>query len=531
MKALISVALTALVIGGVSTSRADSGTDGQAQPSPTLTWNRIALETVERAKPTQHQAIRLLAHVSLAQYATMAQGDDDPVSRDAVAAASIKVIAELMPSQAAFVEERNRGLDPRAAENGRRIAQGVLAEAGNDGFAKPWSGDAPHAADAWRSLASPPKPPAYPAIGAMRTFFLKSGSDFRSPAPPALDSSRFLTDLAEVRRHTEAPTEDSRRIAKFYDMTTGTLVAGYWNERATDLIRGGPIGELQAAGILATMNAAMMDAIVACHDAKYTYWVPRPSQADPAIKPLIGVPNHPSYPSNHACVSTAAALVLAHFFPQARSGLEATASEAGLSRIYAGIHYRFDVEAGEEIGRKVAAVAIARHPQMLLKWQGRESAQPAAASAMVPDKLRPTAHESLAMIVPAKGMQIYECRAGKDSEGQYDWAFVGPEAELFDADGAPIGRHYGGPHWEANDGSKIVGTVKERTDAPVSGAIPWLLLATKSVGGEGSFSKVTSIQRVDTAGGVAPKTGCSRPTLGTSARIAYTADYYFFTSK
>lgn len=76
-----------------------------------------------------------------------------------------------------------------------------------------------------------------------------------------------------------------------------------------------------------------------------------------------------------------------------------------------------------------------------------------------------------------------------------------------------------------------MGTVKERTDAPVSGAIPWLLLATKSVGGEGSFSKVTSIQRVDTAGGVAPKTGCSRPTLGTSARIAYTADYYFFTSK
>jgi hypothetical protein len=259
--------------------------------------------------------------------------------------------------------------------------------------------------------------------------------------------------------------------------------------------------------------------------------MPRPSQADPAIKPLIGVPNHPSYPSNHACVSTSAGLVLAHFFPQARSDLQATASEAGLSRIYAGIHYRFDVEAGEEIGRKVAAEAIARHSQMLSKWTVRESAHPAKPAVIVPDKLKPSAHEALAMIVPAKGVQIYECRAGKDSERQYDWAFVAPEAELFDAQGTRIGRHYGGPHWEANDGSKIVGTVKERADAPASDAIPWLLLATKSVGGEGSFSNITSIRRVDTAGGAAPKTGCSQRTLGTSARVAYTADYHLFTSK
>ena len=74
---------------------------------------------------------------------------------------------------------------------------------------------------------------------------------------------------------------------------------------------------------------------------------------------------------------------------------------------------------------------------------------------------------------------------------------------------ARIGRHYAGPHWEALDGSKIAGTVKERADAPLADAIPWLLLTAKSVGPEGSFSKVTSIQRVNTVGGVAPTTGCS----------------------
>jgi hypothetical protein len=149
----------------------------------------------------------------------------------------------------------------------------------------------------------------------------------------------------------------------------------------------------------------------------------------------------------------------------------------------------------------------------------------------VPDKLKPAMTESLSMIVRAKGLQIYECRAKKDQAGGYEWAFVAPEADLFDARGHKIGRHYAGPHWESTDGSKILGTVKERAEAPTSDAIPWLLLSAKSVGPDGSFSKVTSIQRVNTAGGVAPAAGCSQAVAGTPARIDYTADYYFFTAR
>ncbi|MDB5808792.1 MAG: hypothetical protein JWN94_914 [Betaproteobacteria bacterium] len=146
----------------------------------------------------------------------------------------------------------------------------------------------------------------------------------------------------------------------------------------------------------------------------------------------------------------------------------------------------------------------------------------------VPDRLRAGADESLAFIVPARGVQIYECRAKKDQAAEYEWAFVAPEAELFDAYGGRIGKHYAGPHWEANDGSKIVGAVKANSPAPAADAIPWLLLSAKSVGPDGAFSKVTSVQRVSTVGGVAPKTGCSQATAGTQARVDYTADYYFF---
>lgn len=146
----------------------------------------------------------------------------------------------------------------------------------------------------------------------------------------------------------------------------------------------------------------------------------------------------------------------------------------------------------------------------------------------VPGQLKPGANESLMMVVPAKGVQIYECRAKKDQAGVYEWVFVAPEAELFDGRGNRIGKHYAGPHWESDDGSKIVGTVKERADAPAADAIPWLLLSAKSIGPAGAFSKVTSIQRVSTVGGVAPKAGCTQASTGTSARIGYTADYYFF---
>jgi hypothetical protein len=147
-----------------------------------------------------------------------------------------------------------------------------------------------------------------------------------------------------------------------------------------------------------------------------------------------------------------------------------------------------------------------------------------------PAELAPGANESLAMVVPAKGVQIYECRARQDGAG-YDWVFVAPEAVLLDADGRRIGLHGAGPFWQASDGSRIVGTVKQRAGAPVEGAIPWLLLETKAVGPKGSFSDVTSIQRVNTHGGVAPKAGCTQSAAGSLTRVDYTADYYFFTAR
>jgi hypothetical protein len=91
-----------------------------------------------------------------------------------------------------------------------------------------------------------------------------------------------------------------------------------------------------------------------------------------------------------------------------------------------------------------------------------------------------------------------------------------------------IGRHGAGPYWQARDGSRVVGTVQARSDAPTTSAIAWLLLTTKSTGPDGTFGKVTSIQRINTVGGIAPSTPCTREVTGTSVRIDYTADYRLF---
>jgi Protein of unknown function (DUF3455) len=150
----------------------------------------------------------------------------------------------------------------------------------------------------------------------------------------------------------------------------------------------------------------------------------------------------------------------------------------------------------------------------------------------VPDSLKPAATEQLLATVAARGVQIYECRAKKDDPGATQWAFVAPEADLFDTQGRLVGKHYAGPKWQSLDGSKVAGTVKASADAPRAAAIPWLLLTTRSEGLDGAFAKATSIQRINTVGGVAPAADdCSTATLGKGARVAYTADYSMFGSK
>jgi hypothetical protein len=106
-----------------------------------------------------------------------------------------------------------------------------------------------------------------------------------------------------------------------------------------------------------------------------------------------------------------------------------------------------------------------------------------------------------------------------------------PEAVLRLESGANLGKHYAGPTWEATDGSKVIGDVVVKLDAPNAAAIPWLLLRAKSTSGAGKFSAIRSIQRLRTVGGKAPAAGCDQTQSGKEARVPYSAEYRFFTAQ
>jgi len=99
---------------------------------------------------------------------------------------------------------------------------------------------------------------------------------------------------------------------------------------------------------------------------------------------------------------------------------------------------------------------------------GYAVARSLSAPVKVPETLREREDETLALVAHARGDQIYECRQRAGDDYAFDWAFVAPDAELFDDEGRKIGRHYAGPQWEAADGSRIAGRVIRSVNAPVA---------------------------------------------------------------
>ncbi|HWB42662.1 MAG TPA: vanadium-dependent haloperoxidase [Gemmatimonadales bacterium] len=338
------------------------------KPLATLEWNRLALSMIEKNKPNQQAALRGMAYLTLAQYGAIHRAQDrrsrPAMTLGAIAGASAAVLAYLHPLDAATFEAevraRETALEPgrqaefRAGEElGRDIGGIAVIKAKADRFDAVWTGTVPTGAGIWYSSTVPASPPSLPLLGQMRPFFMDAGDQFRPAPPPAFGSPGFLEALGEVRRISDTRTARQDSIAKFWAMGTGTLIAGFWNTTASEIIQRRRLGEREAAHALALMNTAAMDGLIACADAKFTYWLLRPTQADPAITLPIGLPNFPAYPSNHACFSGAAAYTLGALFPYERQRLRGLAYHAGISRVFGGIHYRFDSDVGLDIARKV----------------------------------------------------------------------------------------------------------------------------------------------------------------------------------
>ncbi len=254
---------------------------------------------------------------------------------------------------------------------GRAVATAALARAGSDGMRNAIGTPAQWQALAdrtratgelpWLSQDSPSRPPMLPFFGQVRGWMM-SPAEFtseRPPAPPSTSSAQMQQEVAEVRSTVDNLTRDQLAIVHKWADGGGTYTPpGHWNHIAADYLQTAGYSEVRTARVFALVNMAMHDAAVGCWEAKYFYFNPRPSQLDPAIKTATGLPNFPAYTSGHSTFSAAAATVLSYVFPERTSELEAMKNEAGISRLYGGIHFRSDIEAGKDHGHRIGGYTV-----------------------------------------------------------------------------------------------------------------------------------------------------------------------------
>lgn len=214
----------------------------------------------------------------------------------------------------------------------------------------------------WDNQETPVRPVGLtPLFGQVIPWNVPNIVDVRPVPPPAPGSPEFEEDAQELRDFAKNLTQEQRKIANWWSDGLGTYTPpGHWNRRTKEYIVKYEMNPLRAARTFAYLNMAVMDAGIACWDAKYYYHYPRPIQTMKGFKTILGTPNFPSYTSGHSTFSGAAAEVLAYIFPAEAAVVRDWALEAAESRIYGGIHYRFDSEAGITQGKAVAGYTIAR---------------------------------------------------------------------------------------------------------------------------------------------------------------------------
>lgn len=363
--------------------------------SPSYRWIELAFAQNRAAPAPGPRVIRMMSLLNVAVYdatvaawdakytygrprpgalapslAVAAQHTNSPSypSEHAVAAgAASTILAYLYPDAAqSFLDKAEEAANSRVLagahfpsdvaaglELGRQVAQQVIARAEMDNEIPAWDGVIPAGSGYWSG-----EKPVEPTAGKWQTWVIASGEELRSEPPLAFDSPELAAELQEVTTFTR--TWQTNQKAAYWQMPDGAFQSWYDFVALRMFEKGLDANAPQAARILARMSVAHYDAIVACWDGKYAFWYFRPFQMDATLTTVFPTPNYPSYPSGHACASTAISEVIAAEFPAAAEAIRARTHEALESRIWAGIHFRHELVAGQEIGLAVAQKVLAQ---------------------------------------------------------------------------------------------------------------------------------------------------------------------------
>jgi hypothetical protein len=381
-------------------------------------WNLEALKAVKGANTPPPMAARNLAMVQAAvfdavnatdpkyhSYHTTVTPQAGASAEAAAVEAAFRVLGSLYPQQlTAFAAKYGQSLDAipdsPAKQQGRALGQAVATQMidwrSNDGSAATVVYTPGLQPGQWRSTPPANAAPLYPHWPNLAPFAITSGSQFRPVGPPALDSARYAQDYDQVKsvgaKNSTVRTPEQTQIAQFWADGAGTVTPpGHWNMIAADVAqqRGNTLAE--NARLFALVNIAMADAGIVSWDAKYSYNFWRPITAvregdadgndatvgDATWEPLLVTPPFPENTSGHSTFSGAASTVLAGLYGDALNfttdsdalpgvlrsfaSFSDAADEAGISRIYGGIHYEFSNEQGLATGRQLGEFVFANY--------------------------------------------------------------------------------------------------------------------------------------------------------------------------
>lgn len=309
-------------------------------------------------------------------------------SEDAVVAgATVEIMKLLFPTEIDYIQQKAaeemqyrimsganvRGELTAGQSLGSQVADVFAARARGDGAGKAigtptlWAALQTNATSrgdvSWLSQESPARPPMLPLFSKVKPFLFDSLTVIAMrPGPPNLaGSDAFKKETAEVLSFSQNPTRDHQAQVEFWADGIGTYTPpGHWNAIAADEFVKQNYSEVRWARNFALLNMAEMDVAICCWDTKYFYFNERPTQANPNIKTLTGIPNFPAYSSGHSNFSGAAATVLTYLLPDRGTKFTDLANQAAMSRLYGAIHYRSDVEVGLVTGAKVGQYAVQR---------------------------------------------------------------------------------------------------------------------------------------------------------------------------
>lgn len=384
--------------GGIPSPGAAQTGDAERwqDPQAVWPWMRLALEGVAARTKDPPAASRAYALVAVATYDAVvaaahwqrryqqASPGPDPTGTPAhaypsthatVAGAAWPVLVHSFPEQPAARFERlaraaaagrvtgghARPEDVAAGlELGRRVGEAVVEHARRARPDRDWDGTKPTGPGIWEPPPGSVALPVTPLAGSWTPWVLESGDQFRPEPPPPYGSEAYLAEAHEVVTVDASLTAEQKRIAQFWEGGEGTVLPpGIWIEAVHAYVTNAGMDLEEGARAFALTAIALDDAGVSAWDAKYVWWTTRPVNAirdlgiDEDWEPYLPTPLFPSYTSGHAVYSGAVSEVMAALFPESAGEIRARASEAAVSRLYGGIHFRSDNEVGLRQGRAV----------------------------------------------------------------------------------------------------------------------------------------------------------------------------------